>query len=100
MPELQVVEVAQFRTLSNTDDADLVMAARSMTERFLSHQPGFLRRELLKSDDGSWEDLRFWQSRAHAESALSASMQSPEALSFFRLIEPSSIRSRLFQTLL
>lgn len=66
MSERQYIEVALYtvkgeeaKFLSVSDDANEVYRKLE----------GFVRRELMKSDDGKWVDMVYWQNRALAKQA-------------------------------
>jgi len=82
-----VVEWAPFRTRADVDEATLLEASEVLQRDFLEHQPGFLRRELLRGADGGWVDLVFWQDEQSAAAAMSSAGTSPVCYTYFHLME-------------
>jgi hypothetical protein len=82
-----VVEWAPFRLAAGIDDSTLLEASEAIQRDFLEHQPGFLRRELLRGADGGWVDLVFWQDEHSAAAAMSSAGSSPVCYTYFHLME-------------
>jgi len=81
-----VIEWAPFRLADGVTEDQLLAAARQLQDVFLAHQPGFVRRELLRGTGGGWVDLVEWSDRATAEAAVRAAAESPTCLTYFRLM--------------
>jgi hypothetical protein len=81
-----VVEWAPFRLKPGIDEATLLDRSARLQEEFLSHQQGFVRRELLKGDDGGWVDLVYWTDQASADAIMSALGNSAAAGAYFALM--------------
>lgn len=90
IPPTQVQEVVRFRLLPGTDAAAFLAAARA-TAAPLRHQPGFLRRALLRHEDGSWTDQVDWADRPSAEKAATAMMAEPAFQPFMALIDMATL---------
>ena len=84
-----VVEWAPFRTRAGVDEPTLLETAEAVQRDFLQHQPGFLRRELLRGADGGWVDLIFWRDEGSATTAMSSAGSSPVCHAYFHLMEGS-----------
>src|SRR3712207_9145306 len=54
---------------------------------FLRHQPGFLRRELLRGADGQWANLVVWADEPSAMEAMQVAGASPACRTYFHLME-------------
>jgi hypothetical protein len=61
-------EVALYQLKSGIDDAQFLAISDEATEVYRK-LPGFVRRELMKSDEGKWVDLVYWQNRDLAKQA-------------------------------
>jgi hypothetical protein len=86
MAENVVVEWAPFTVKEGVEDADLLAASEALQSEFLSHQPGFVGRELLKGQNGQWVDLAVWRSKADAERAVANAATSPVCHRYFQLM--------------
>ena len=47
----------------------MLAASERLEREFLSQQAGFLRRDLVRKDDGTYVDVIVWQSKAAFEAA-------------------------------
>ena len=81
-----VVEWAPFRLADGVDEGALLEASAALQRDFLRHQPGFLRRELLRAAGGGWVDLVFWASQDAADAVVPAIAASPACHAYFRLM--------------
>jgi hypothetical protein len=88
-----VLEVVSFRLTQGTTDAAFLAAARA-TEAPLRRQPGFLSRQLTRTEDGIWTDHFTWASLPQALSAAEAMMAEPAFGPFVTLIDAASIQMR------
>jgi hypothetical protein len=88
-----VLEVVSFHLTPGTTDAAFIIAARA-TEGPLRRQPGFLSRQLTRSENGTWTDHVTWASLPQAMSAASAMMEDPAFGPFMALIDPASLQMR------
>ena len=80
------VEVVTFRLVAGADAA--------VTEVPLRGQPGFLRRRLVQSADGTWTDWVEWRDMPSAQAAAEAMMAAPAFGPFMALIDPDSVVMR------
>lgn len=81
------IEWAPFRIRPGVSHDDVVAASAALQAEFLARQPGFLRRELLRSDDGGYVDLVWWASPAAAQAIMPLVADSPACARFFALME-------------
>jgi hypothetical protein len=82
------VEWAPFTLAEGVDEATLLAASDLLQRDFLSKQPGFLHRELLKGAANQWVDIIHWESRALVEQAMRNAQTSPVCHSYFALMAP------------
>lgn len=81
-----VIEWAPFRLADGVSEAALLEASEALQREFLQHQPGFLRRELLRGTDGEWVDLVAWKDRQSADAVMDAVRTSGVCHAYFRLM--------------
>lgn len=81
-----VVEWAPFEVRPGVDEVELIAASEALQDDFLSHQRGFIRRELLKGLNGHWVDLAIWESRDAADQAVRNAAESPACFRYFQLM--------------
>ena len=82
-----VVEVAPFQLSTGTTEAELQAASSKLQEEFLSKQPGYLQRDLLKKSDREYIDIVHWASKADAQKAMQAAPQHAVCRTYFQLME-------------
>ena len=81
-----VIEWAPFRAASGVSDAALLAESDALQRGFLVGQRGFVRRELLRGEDGQWIDLVYWEDQASADEAMRAANASPACSRYFQLM--------------
>ncbi|MDO6964762.1 antibiotic biosynthesis monooxygenase family protein [Rhizobium alvei] len=98
-----IIELARIKLKDGIDEARLVETSERFQRAFLDRVPGFLGRELMKADDGSYMDLVHWQSSIHADAAMKQASESVECRDYFGLMDMSDDDPhsgvRLFQLL-
>ena len=70
---------------------DQFMEISTRATDWLRQRPGYLGRQLLEDDNGSWVDLVRWATMNDALAAAGAFMESPEAAAFMNAVEPESV---------
>jgi hypothetical protein len=80
------IEWAPFRLAEGVDETRLLAASDVLQREFVSQQPGFIRRELLKGQGDQWVDIIYWESRTAAEEASRNAMNSPICHTYFALM--------------
>ncbi len=84
------VELVQFRLKPGVDEPAFLDAIAG-TQAAIEQLPGFLRRELLKGDDGVWVDLVHWRSKAEALAAAEAFATMPEVAPFVAMLDEAQM---------
>ena len=82
-----VVEWAPFRVKAGVDDSTLLAASEALQRDFLAHQPGFVKRELLRGAEGQWVDLVYWRDEDSAMAVMPAIESSAVCQEYFHLME-------------
>jgi hypothetical protein len=91
----QIVEFAQFRLAEGVDELTLFAASDALQEGFLKQQKGFIKRELVKLEDGTWADILYWENRESVEHALLEAPTNPAALAYFQLMAQDEASSNM-----
>jgi hypothetical protein len=81
-----VVEWAPFRLAPGAEEGALLEASEALQRDFLRHQPGFVRRELLRDADGQWVDPIVWTDHRSAMAAMTAAASSTACHAYFHLM--------------
>ena len=84
-----IIEFAPFTLAEGVDELTLMAASDALQAEFFSQQKGFIKRDLLKTTDGKWADIPYWESRESVEQAMQKAMESPAALQYFQLMASS-----------
>lgn len=81
------LEWAPFEVKQGVSDQALLKAAQAVETQFLVHQKGYIKRELLKGNDGKWADIVYWQSQQDADLASQAAYKSDICINYFVLMK-------------
>ena len=79
----QIMEFAAYKLATGKSEAELLAASDLLERDFLAPQKGFLRRDLIRKDDGSYVDVIVWQSRADFAAAFELAKTSTAAAHYF-----------------
>ena len=90
MTQSLIIEIASFKLRPDVSAAAFLAAAEAMAPD-LRAVPGFVRRELLRGDEGLWVDVIHWRSLAEALAAMDIMMTQPSAGPFVAAMDGSSI---------
>ncbi|MDW7732630.1 MAG: hypothetical protein SCH66_09415 [Methanolobus sp.] len=84
------VEIVRFRLAKEVNEDDFLRASNIMMKELVLLD-GFLSRELLKGDDGTWMDLLHWKSMDAALKAAEDVLNLPLCLEYFKLMDEASM---------
>ncbi len=90
MSNTHTLEAALFRLKEGTDE-DAFLKATDATNVALKRYAGFIRREVLKADDGQWLDLIYWNSLEEALSAAEQILSDPSCHPFLEMLDMQSV---------
>lgn len=85
-----VVETAQFKTKPGVSDREFLAASKVTHDKYLSKCKGFVSRELLKTEDGTWLDVVHFETMKDAEASAKGFLGNPETKAFEDAIDPAS----------
>ncbi len=81
------VETATIVLRPETTEAQLLAVSAAFQSEFLDHQPGFVRRELLKLDERRFLDLIHWETSKAAQAVIGAAANSSVCSRYFSVME-------------
>ncbi len=81
-----------------SEDGFLAANERLQTE-FVYQQPGFVRRTTARGKDGEWLVIGMWRSQAEAIAAGELAKQDEVSRKANRMVDPSSVQVKRFETL-
>ncbi len=87
----KTIEIVMYRAKPEVSDAHLTELSDGF-QRELDGFPGYIRRRLLKDDDGIWIDIVDWNSMEEAMRASEQINASPLAAAFGELVEGESVK--------
>ncbi len=85
-----VIEIAEIRLAEGRTVQDLLAASERFQNEFLSAQPGFIGRDLVRTDDGSYADIVRWDSVEAATAIMDKAANSEACQRFFAVMEMNS----------
>lgn len=88
-----VMETVTFKLNDGVSRDAFAAAARAMTD-WVSAQPGFVRRRLSVSEDGTWVEQIEWASMAEAKAAATGIGEAPGNAPFLKAIDGPSAQMR------
>lgn len=86
-----VTETVLFRLNGGVSETDFLAAAQTVMT-FVEAQPGFIRRRLSCTEDGTWIDTIEWASMTDAKRAAAAIGKADAATPFLTAIDGPSVR--------
>ncbi len=92
-PAPQIAEVVTFRLNDGVSDADY-LALNEASKDHISALPGFVSRQLSKSDDGVWTDYTLWASAEAAQAHMESFMSQDFAPALVGAINAETMRMR------
>ena len=85
-----VVEWAPFVKIAGVSDQDLISAATKVHLDFLSIQPGFIKRELVKKSESEYADIVYWSTQKNAVTAGDKVKKCTVCVEYFKLMDMKS----------
>lgn len=84
-----VTVLAPVKLAKGITEADLLSASRKFQSDFVAHQPGVIRRELVKKADGSYLDIIQFRSKKDMEDVIKKEQASEICAEFFAIMDMS-----------
>jgi hypothetical protein len=76
----------------NKTEEELLLASHRFHEEFGKHQPGLLRRELVRVEGLQYIDIVQFRSMADAEDIMAKEQESPACQAFFSLLDANAAK--------
>lgn len=87
MPPVTVL--APIKLAEGKTEADLITASAVFQRDFVAHEPGVLRRELVRKPDGTYLDIVQFRSHDDYLDVVKKEMESPVCATFFSVMDLS-----------
>ena len=81
-----IIELATINLADGKTEADLIDASKVFQSEFLDHQPGFIRRELVRSSEGQYIDIIHWRSQEDINEVMKIIESSPAVQAYFSIM--------------
>ena len=85
--DLIAVEWAPFVKAKGVTEQQLLVAADKVNVDFLSKQPGFIKRELIKKSETEYADVIHWSTKKEAVTAGDKIFSCDECSDYFKLMD-------------
>ena len=82
-----IVEIATIELADGKTEAGLIAASKVFQDDFLNHQPGFIKRELVRSSEGKYLDIVHWRSQEDIDALMQNIDSSKEVQSYFSIMK-------------
>lgn len=81
--------LAPIKLAHGKTEADLLAASRDFQDNFVAHEPGVLRRELVRNPDGTYLDIVQFRTAEDVQDITQKEMNSPVCARFFAVMDMS-----------
>src|SRR3989338_92445 len=92
-----IVETAKFKLKKGVTDSQFLAASQKAFDGFLSKSKGFVSRELVKSEDGTWMDIVHFETEKDAQEVFDNFSKNPSAKDFEAAIDPATASMGRFE---
>jgi heme-degrading monooxygenase HmoA len=93
---METIEFAEFRIAQGVDEKEFLKISDGIMPD-LRRQRGFLSRQLVKNDDGTWADIVRWKTLADALDLAESFAKIESCHNYLGMIDPSSVKIRHFE---
>ena len=83
----QVIEIAPFHLVEGKTEAELIAASERFQAKFLDGFEGFVRRSLVKHEDGAYADIVVWANDRASKKVVAAAGQHEAGQAYFSLVD-------------
>ncbi|WP_170478377.1 hypothetical protein [Ruegeria arenilitoris] len=84
-----VTVLVPIKLAEGKTEADLLAASQTFQKEFVAHEPGVLRRELVRKPDGTYLEIIQFKSSEDFQDVLKKEMESPVCAQFFSVMDLS-----------
>lgn len=87
---MAVVEIVRLQPASGISEDDFLAASDAFEQDYMRHRSGFIRRTLLRGNEGEWAVLVDWESVEDAEASMEAFPNDPASAPFNDVLDPAT----------
>jgi hypothetical protein len=93
---MPVIEIVNLRPAPGVTEQAFLAASDRFEQHYMRKRLGFIRRTLLRGDDGAWAVLVDWDTAANAQASMDAFPKDPASAPFNAVIDPATFEMRRF----
>lgn len=93
---MAVVEVVRLAPADGVTEEAFLSASDSFEQDYMQHRHGFIRRTLLRGEDGEWAVLVDWETSEDAAASMEAFPNDPASAPFNAVIDPASFEMKRY----
>lgn len=86
-----VTIIAPIKLANGKTEADLISASDHFQSEFVSHQPGVIRRELVRTGEGEYVDIIQFRSVEDAHEVMEKEKESTVCAEFFAVMDMTDV---------
>ncbi len=90
-----VTVIVPIKLAAGRTEEELLAGSQTFQDKFAGLEPGLIRREMVRTGDGTYLDIVQFRSRRDADEIIAKEMQSPVCREFFALIEMEDSSSEI-----
>lgn len=86
-------DIINYKLADGITEEKLLSIAKQIVTTWMTKQPGFIKWEINKSNNGDYTDIVYWNSEEDAKKAEAEMMNIPNANEWFSCYKEGSIKS-------
>ncbi|MFI7011954.1 antibiotic biosynthesis monooxygenase family protein [Streptomyces sp. NPDC050145] len=90
---MSVIETVRFQLSPTVDAADFVNRDRKVEAEYMEKRPGFLSREVSRSEDGEYLVIVHWATPEDADATMQGFFGAPETQDFLAAVDKTTVQS-------
>ena len=93
---MAVIEIVRLRPAAGVSEQDFLAASERFEQDYMRKRTGFIRRTLLRGDNGEWVVLVDWDTAANAEASMDAFPRDPASAPFNAVLDSDTFEMKRF----
>jgi hypothetical protein len=94
---MAVIEIVKLRPARGVTESQFLAASDRFEQDYMKKRQGFIRRTLLRGDEGAWAVLVDWDTAANAQASMDAFPNDPASAPFNAVLDPATFEMRRFE---
>ncbi|TFI48552.1 hypothetical protein E4O93_07125 [Diaphorobacter sp. DS2] len=93
---MAVTEIVRLRPAEGVDEETFLAANEVFEQDCMRHRQGFIRRTLLRGDDGDWAVIVDWATITDAEASMAAFPTDAASAPFNAVLDPATFEMKCY----